>query len=49
MCEKCDKIDITMARYRRLSDQIADQQTHEAAKVLLAKLEAEKLSLHPRK
>jgi hypothetical protein len=48
MCSKCDEIDRTIARYRRLRGQINDKQTHEAADRLLAKLEADRLALHPK-
>lgn len=49
MCERCQQIDVTMARYRRLASQIGDQQTVDTAHRLMEKLEAEKLALHPRK
>jgi hypothetical protein len=48
MCTKCEQITEAVARYRRLKGQIIDQRTIEAADSLLAKLEAEKLSLHPK-
>jgi hypothetical protein len=49
MCDKCQQIDVTMARYRRLAGQIGDQQTVDTAHRLLEKLEAEKRALHPPK
>jgi hypothetical protein len=49
MCEKCKEIDVTIARYRRLRNQVNDQQTRQAADDLIAKLEAEKCSLLPEK
>lgn len=48
MCSKCNQINETIARYRRLKDQINDQQVSEAAVRLMAKPEADKLALHPK-
>lgn len=48
MCSKCDAINETIARYKRLRRQIDDQQLHDAAERLLMQLEAKKLALHPR-
>lgn len=47
MCEKCEVMNETIARYRRLRDQINDKQVLEAATRLVAELEAKKLTLHP--
>jgi hypothetical protein len=47
MCEKCVEIDWQIERYQRLSRQIRDRQTIEAADQLTAKLQADKLVLHP--
>jgi hypothetical protein len=47
MCEKCNEIDETIARYKRLKGQISDPQLTEAADLLLENLEAERLALHP--
>lgn len=49
MCVKCDEINETIARYRRLRDQINDRQLDEAADRLVAGLEAKRLALHPEK
>jgi hypothetical protein len=46
MCKKCDQIDITLVRYRRLQGQIDDRQMHEAANRMIIKLEADKIALH---
>jgi len=48
MCHRCDQISETIARYKRLRQQINDRQLQEAAAHLAAKLEAEKLALHPK-
>jgi hypothetical protein len=42
MCDQCDKIDDSIARYKRLKDQINDKRTKEAADGLLAELGAKK-------
>jgi hypothetical protein len=47
MCSKCDEINVAIERYQRLKDHVNDHQVVEAAKKLIAKLEADKLSLHP--
>jgi hypothetical protein len=47
MCAKCDEIETTISRYRRLQQQINDQQAHQAAEDLIAKLDAQKRELHP--
>ena len=49
MCRTCEEIDTTIAHYKLLKKQIADQQTNEAADRLMTKLEAKKLVLHPPK
>ena len=49
MCVQCDQINITIARYRRLSASVNDHLTHDAAERLVATLEAEKQALHPPK
>jgi hypothetical protein len=49
MCVQCDQINITVARYRRLSASVNDHLTHDAAERLVATLEAEKQALHPPK
>jgi hypothetical protein len=47
MCEQCDHIDETIARYRRLKEQANDKQVGEAADRLVSELEAKKAALHP--
>jgi hypothetical protein len=47
MCSKCDQIDETISRYRRLKWQMNDQQLIEAVDSQLAQLDADKLALHP--
>jgi hypothetical protein len=48
MCEKCVTIDAAIARYQRLKKQITDLQMTEGANRLIAKLETDKLELHPK-
>jgi hypothetical protein len=47
MCSQCVEIDKTIARYRRLKEQVRDRQVQEAADRLIAELEAKKAALHP--
>jgi hypothetical protein len=47
MCDKCAEIDERIARYRRINEQIMDQQFNDRAKALIAQLEQEKAALHP--
>jgi hypothetical protein len=47
MCEKCDEIDKTIERYRRIKERILDQAFVDRAKELIAELEADKAALHP--
>jgi hypothetical protein len=47
MCDRCEEIDATIARYMRLERQVDDQKLHDAAMALVAELEAEKRTLHP--
>jgi hypothetical protein len=47
MCEKCVEIDDRIARYRRINEQIMDQQFNDRTKALIAELEREKAALHP--
>jgi hypothetical protein len=47
MCVKCEQIDATIGRYRRLRTSVNDQKLHDAADQLVAKLETEKQALHP--
>lgn len=47
MCEKCDEIDKTIERYRRIKERILDQQLIDGAKKLIDELEGDKAALHP--
>jgi hypothetical protein len=47
MCEKCDAIQKTIERYRRLQQAIADDLTVERTNELIAKLRAQIAALHP--
>lgn len=47
MCEDCDKLEETIARYLRLQQQIDDPQVQEAATRLMAELREKKAALHP--
>ena len=48
MCEKCEEIDKTIERYRRIKERIQDQAFVDRAKELIAELEADKAALHPK-
>ena len=47
MCVRCDEIDATIIRYKRIASHINDELLQEGLANLLAKLRAEKASLHP--
>lgn len=47
MCEKCDEIDKTIERYRRIKEKILDEAFVERATELIAELESDKAKLHP--
>jgi hypothetical protein len=47
MCDECDEISKTIARYQRLKEQINDKRLHEAAQRLVTELHAKKAGLHP--
>ncbi len=47
MCDKCEEIDKTIERYRRIKERILDQMFVDRAKELIAELEAGKAALHP--
>jgi hypothetical protein len=47
MCIKCEEIETTISRYRRLLNQINDQQAQQAAKDLIDRLETLRRELHP--
>jgi hypothetical protein len=49
MCEKCEEIDKTIARYQRILLSIGDQVTVDRTRELIADLEARKTALHPEK
>jgi hypothetical protein len=46
MCTKCDDLNKTIAHYRWVQGQIDDHGVREAADLLIAKLEADKATLH---
>jgi hypothetical protein len=48
MCEKCAEIDVLIERYRRVKCSISDQLTIAKAREVIAKLEAQKATLHPK-
>jgi hypothetical protein len=47
MCEKCDEIEKTIERYRRIQQRIQDQQLIDGAQQLIDEMEADKAALHP--
>jgi hypothetical protein len=47
MCGKCDEINESIERCRRLRDQINDKQMRQAPSKLLIELEQRKWALHP--
>jgi hypothetical protein len=47
MCDKCDELDKTIERYRRILLSIGDQVTVDRTKELIAELQAKKAALHP--
>lgn len=47
MCEKCEEIDVRVARYRQLSADVNDDSVIALLKAFVADLEAEKTALHP--
>jgi hypothetical protein len=47
MCEKCDEIDKTIERYRRIQRTILDQQLIDGAQELIDEMESDKAALHP--
>lgn len=46
MCDQCNKMYVSIVRYKWLRDQINDKQTQEAADRLVAELEAKRLAMH---
>jgi hypothetical protein len=47
MCEKCEDIDVKIARYRRLSADVDDDTVITLVNAFIVDLEAEKAALHP--
>jgi hypothetical protein len=47
VCDRCGEIDNQTDRYRELAKSVSDRRALEAVDHLIAKLEAEKLALHP--
>ena len=47
MCEKCEKIDRIIRRYRWIQRRILDRMTIDGTQKLIEQLEAERRGLHP--
>jgi hypothetical protein len=47
MCEKCDHIEITIQRARRLASSVTDQLTVERLKAMVEDLQIKRARLHP--
>jgi hypothetical protein len=47
MCSRCNQINIRIERYRALAKSVRDDVVLEAITHLLARMEAERLGLHP--
>ena len=47
MCDRCNEIEKTIERYRRLRDRVTDQAFIDRANELIAEFEADKAALHP--
>lgn len=47
MCDKCDEIDKTIERYRRIQQSMMDQPLIDAAQKLIDEMESDKAALHP--
>jgi hypothetical protein len=47
MCNKCDEIDKTIVRYRRIKERVSDHALVDRARELIAEMEADKAALHP--
>jgi hypothetical protein len=47
MCDKCLELDSKIEHYRRISGSILDEVMINRLNELIAKLEAEKMALHP--
>jgi hypothetical protein len=47
MCYECHGIDQTIGHYHRLKELTTDQQTLVSIRILIAKLEADKMAHHP--
>jgi hypothetical protein len=46
MCWKCEQIDKEIGHYRGLSTRITDERSAKGLDILIAKLEAEKVTIH---
>ena len=46
MCEKCKQLDGKIAHYRRIANQVTDEQTLKGIEALIRNFEAEKAALH---
>jgi hypothetical protein len=47
MCDKCDKLDVRIERYRKLAKAITDRLTLDAIANRIKEMEAQKAQLHP--
>ena len=47
MCERCEEIDRSIERYRRIAKQIPDRDFNDRARQAIDELKAEKAALHP--
>lgn len=47
MCDQCESIDETVARYKWLRSQTSDKQARKAVAELITELEVKKAALHP--
>jgi hypothetical protein len=48
MCDKCIEIDEKIEHYRELASSVSDQRTSEGVAELIADLQAQKDTLHPK-
>jgi hypothetical protein len=47
MCEQCVEIDKRIEHYQRIASNVTDEPTRDGIKVLIEKMQARKVSLHP--
>jgi hypothetical protein len=47
MCDKCDQIDKTVARFYQLKERLSDQRMNDALDGVIAEFESQKRALHP--